>query len=217
MRYKAIIFDLDGTLLNTLDDLADSVNMVLKEHSFPVHDVEAYKLFVGDGAFELISRALPESNRESEFIKNLVNQFQAIYNNLCLAKTRPYDNIINVLKELQRRNIILNILSNKPHQFTVSIVNHYFGEINFSQVWGEKSDFPRKPNPASALEISKLIDIAPSEIIFVGDSIIDIKTAIAAGMYPVGVSWGYHNVKKLEDAAVKLIIDKPENIFNILD
>lgn len=185
MKYKAIIFDLDGTLLNTLDDLADSVNMVLKEHTFPVHDVEAYKLFVGDGAFELISRALPESKRETEFVKNLVNQFQDIYNNLCLAKTCPYHNIVNVLKELQQRNIILNILSNKPHQFTVSIVNHYFGDINFSQVWGEKSDFPRKPNPASALEISKLINIAPSEIIFVGDSIIDIKTAIAAGMYPV--------------------------------
>lgn len=217
MKYKAIIFDLDGTLLNTLDDLADSVNSVLKEYSFPVHNVEAYKLFVGDGAFELISRALPESKREDVFIKNLVKQFQEVYNKICLSKTKPYENINDVLIKLQHRNINLSVLSNKPHQFTVAIVNHYFKEIKFSQVWGEKPEFPRKPDPSSAIEIAKHLDIAPSEILFVGDSVGDIKTAISAGMTPVGVSWGYHNVKKLEDAGAKFILEKPEDIFSIFE
>ncbi|OFX57401.1 MAG: hypothetical protein A2046_06410 [Bacteroidetes bacterium GWA2_30_7] len=217
MKFKAIIFDLDGTLLNTLDDLADSVNFILTEHSFPVHNIDAYKTFVGDGAFELISRALPESKRERDFIKNLVIQFQEIYDKICLAKTRPYGNITEVLQILHQQNVNLNVLSNKPHQFTVSIVNHYFGDISFSQIWGERIEFARKPNPASALEISKLIDISPSEIIFVGDSVIDIKTAISAGMMPVGVSWGYHSAKKLENAGCNVILEKPEDILEFMN
>lgn len=217
MNYKSIIFDLDGTLLNTLDDLTESVNFALSRNNYPLHTSKNIVNFIGDGAFELVSRAMPEEKRIiSNHVIELVEIFEKHYNQNFTIKTKPYHGIIELLDKLPEFDIIINILSNKPDFFTKELVKYYFGKYNFNEVMGENNEFPRKPEPDSALEIAKRNNVTPNKFIFVGDSGNDILTAKRAGMKSVGVSWGYRSKENLINAGAEIIIDNPLELIKYI-
>lgn len=215
-KYKAVLFDLDGTLLYTLEDLAFSVNTVLKKHSLPTHPTDAYKAFIGDGILQLVSRALPENKRTPDLIKMLISEAKPFYEQNALKTTRPYDGIPELLDALESRNIRMAILSNKPHELTAFIVSKIFAKWKFDIVWGERPQMPPKPDPKGAIELAKQLEIPPNEFLYLGDMATDIKTACGAGMNAVGVLWGFRDKKELADAGAKIFISHPLELLNLL-
>ena len=212
--FKAVVFDLDGTLIDTIHDLADSVNEVLKSRNLPQHSIESYKVRVGDGIKLLLERSLPEESLPDEnYLKQIVNDFNDSYNQNWKNHTKPYSGILPLLHALQEFGIQKAILSNKPQHFTDLCAEHFFPDIQFSVVFGAKDDFPKKPDPVSALHIASKMNILPSEVIYVGDTSIDMNTAINAGMYPVGVSWGFRSKEELFGAGAKIILTYPEELM----
>ena len=215
IRYKAVLFDLDGTLLDTLDDLTDSVNAVLSSHGYQTHDREAYRYFVGDGIINLILRALPSDRSDESYARSLLPEVDLEYEKRWNIKSAPYEGIRLLLKDLASRNLKLAVLSNKPHPFTTRIVSHFFPDIPFQYVYGARDGVPRKPDPSAALDIAKEMKIDPSLFLYVGDTNTDMKTAFAAGMYAVGVAWGFRPVEELVEAGANMIIKKPEDLLSM--
>ncbi|MBM3132017.1 MAG: HAD family hydrolase, partial [Chloroflexi bacterium] len=191
-HFEAAIFDLDGTLLNTLEDLANASNRVLARRGYPLHDLDAYRHFVGEGVTMLMTRAVPpqfQSNRT--IIEECVRAFREDYGQNWKVKTKPYDGMIETLSELAKRGLRLAVLSNKPDDSTQECVTEFFPTARFDFVLGQREGIPPKPNPLGALAIAERLDVAPERILYVGDTSIDMKTAIAAGMFAVGVLWGF--------------------------
>ncbi|AEE91784.1 HAD-superfamily hydrolase, subfamily IA,variant 3 [Tepidanaerobacter acetatoxydans Re1] len=217
MKYKAIIFDLDGTLLDTLEDLANSMNQVLKSQGLPIHEIEKYKQFVGSGMYNLALRALPLDKRDESFIKHCQNLMQEEYKKRWADTTKPYEGIPELLDRLTTLGCKKAVLSNKPHEFTQLIVKKLLERWSFDAVFGERPGVPRKPNPAGALEIAKLLDIPPKEFIYLGDSGIDMNTAKSAGMYAVGVLWGFRDADELMENGADLIIKTPIELFSVIE
>ena len=161
MKFKAIIFDLDGTLLNSLTDIADSVNLVLEKYNLPTHKIDDYKLMIGKGIETLVERALPENIKGTEFDKYL-SEIKEVYEANQITKTKPYDGIVDMLKELNNKNVSLNILSNKPINFTLMVVKHFLADIKFDNILGAREGIPQKPDPHSVFEIIENINIDDS-------------------------------------------------------
>ncbi len=216
MQFKVILFDLDGTLLDTLEDLGNSVNRVLAEKEFPTHDLDLYRYFVGDGALMLITRALPKQKRKNDVIQACVDAFQQDYSQNWKVKTRLYDGISEMLDELVTRNLKLAVLSNKPHKFTKQSVDKLLSNWRFEIVLGQRDAVPRKPSPEGALEIAEHLSIKPENILYLGDSAVDMQTALAAGMFPAGVLWGFRSMKELQDAGAKALIERPLEVLSLL-
>lgn len=216
MEIKAVIFDLDGTLLNTLEDIADSMNHVLTEQGFQGHELDPYRYFIGDGLANLVRRALPGDARDPETIARCLDQVKKRYRDHWDNKTRPYEGIVDMLEELKKRGMFLAVLSNKDHEFTVEMVERYFPAGLFSEVAGAKSDVPLKPAPDAALTIISALSFQPSEGLFVGDTAVDIKTAVNAGLFPLGVSWGFRPVRELVDSGAGKVIDRPQELVDFL-
>ena len=216
MKYKAIIFDLDGTLLNTLEALANSMNHVLKSQGLPVHEVEEYKYLLVKGMYNLAQKALPPEKREESFIKYCQQLMQEEYGKRWADTTRPYDGIPELLDKLTALRYKLAVLSNKPHEFTIQIVEKLLGRWKFDAVFGEREGIPRKPDPTAALEIAKLLNIAPEKFVYVGDSGVDMKTAKSAGMYAVGALWGFREADELLENGADVLIEKPLELLEIL-
>jgi phosphoglycolate phosphatase len=216
-RFHAVLFDLDGTLLNTLDDLAESVNAALVRWRYPVHPVDAYKQFVGNGAETMIRRALPPEAGKQETIDRVLNDFEEIYAGRYDLKTRPYPGIPEMLDALKDRSDIKRaVLSNKPHAATLSAVESMLGAWEFDVVMGARPGIPVKPDPTSALEIAATLSVDPGDMLYVGDSSVDMRTATAAEMYPVGVSWGFRSVSELQENGAAEIVDSPAEILRFL-
>jgi phosphoglycolate phosphatase len=216
MTFSAIVFDLDGTLLDTLEDIADSTNAVLTRHGYPTHTKNEYKFFVGDGAPALVRRVLPEQARTDETVERLYQEFRAEYGRNWNVKTRPYPGVPAMLDGVTGRGLKLAVLSNKPDDFTQKCVTELLRSWVFDIVLGHRGGVPPKPDPTGALEIAHGLEVAPEKCLFLGDTSIDIKTAIAAGMYPVGVAWGFRPVEELETAGARRILGSPEDIFTLL-
>ncbi len=197
MNYKAVIFDLDGTLFNSLEDIADSANSVLSNHDFSTHKPDDYKIFVGSGISELMTRALPEEERNPDTIDDYVKEFREEYACNWNAKIKPYAGIAAMLDELVSRKIKIAVLSKKLHAFTEQCVDKFLPRWKFNIVMGLQNDIPPKPDPTSALQIAKQLNIDPPHILYLGDSDIDMKTAVAAYMHPVGVLWGFRTKEEL--------------------
>ncbi len=214
MAFQAVIFDLDGTLLDTLDDLADSANRVLARENLPVHPRQAYRFFVGDGLTTLISRILPEQHRTRESITRLSELFREDYSRNWRVKSRPYEGITAMLQELDRKKISLNVLSNKPHEFTRHCVDTFFANWKFDLVFGDRQGVPRKPDPAGALQIAEILDLAPAEILYLGDTATDMRCAVSAGMFPVGALWGFRTADELEDSGARLLAAHPREVIS---
>ncbi len=217
MQFKAILFDLDGTLLDTLEDLGNSVNRVLAEKGFPTHDLDRYRYFVGDGALMLITRALPKQKRKNDVIQACFDAFQQDYSQNWKVKTRLYDGIAEMLDELVTRNLKLAVLSNKPHKFTKQSVDKLLSNWRFTIVLGQRDEVPRKPSPEGALEIAGHLNTEPENILYLGDSSVDMQTAVAAGMFPAGVLWGFRSAKELNDSGAKALLERPLEIISLLN
>ena len=212
-----IICDLDGTLLNTLEDLADSVNSVLAESGLPVHPVDAFRYFVGDGASVLITRVLPEGRRDAETHARCLSRFREVYAVRWNLKSRPYEGIIDMLLQIRQRGIQLAVLSNKPHDATVQCVTELLKGVTFDIVQGQVDGMARKPDPAGALAIARSLHLAPDQCWYIGDTSTDMKTAISAGMFAVGVAWGFRTREELEQNGARVVLDSPDQLTALLD
>ncbi len=217
MNTKLICFDLDGTLLNTLDDLADAMNLVLARWALPTHPVSAYRYFVGNGIETMVRRALPAEHRddEAEIVRG-AQEMRAEYGKRLNAKTRPYPGIPTLLDALVDQKQVLAILSNKVEALTLQAVDALLPGWPFAQVRGARKDVPPKPDPAGLLAILEDLNTPPEACVFVGDTHVDMKTANAVGALAVGVLWGFRDREELEAAGANHVIAKPEELLTLV-
>jgi len=216
MAFKAVIFDLDGTLLDTLEDIGHAVNRVLSAKGFPTHDMSAFRYFVGEGVVVLIHRALPQDARDEATIGSCVEAFREDYAENWRVKTRPYPGIGELLEGLGVQGIKMAVLSNKPDQITRTSVAHFFPKIPFEAVVGHSRDLPLKPDPSGALKLAARLGMAPARILYVGDSGVDMRTAVAAHMCPVGALWGFRTAEELKANGAWKLVGAPAELRHIL-
>lgn len=209
----AVVFDLDGTLLDTLTDIAESMNEVLAENGWPIHPVADYNTFVGDGIETLARRTIPKAVQTPELLDACVKRNRQIYDQRNHCKTKPYDGIEAMLDTLLSRGATLSVLSNKPHDFVVPCVAQFFPKIPFAHVYGVRADIPKKPNPTG---IQKILADWPkdAQVTYVGDTNTDMRTAKAVDLYAVGVSWGFRPREELEAEGANAIIDHASELPN---
>ena len=210
-----IIFDLDGTLVDTLEDIASSCNAVLARHGYPTHAVDAYRFFVGNGMKKLLERALPET--EESVFNTMLAEFLDHYNQHYLEDSKVYPGVIETLKTLNDRGIAIAICTNKKQEYTDKMVAHFFEGIHFAAVIGDRFDGLHKPHPAHALEIAAIMNEDPKSLYFVGDSNVDMMTAHSAAMIPIGVSWGFRPVRELEEHGAVHILNTMNEILVAVD
>lgn len=216
MKYDAVIFDLDGTLLDTLQDLADAMNSVLEARGWPVHPRDAYRRLVGEGARNLVRNALPPGERADGQVLRCLSEYQAEYGRRWNATTRPYDGIPGLLDELTRRGMKMAVLSNKPDAFTRLCTDKLLAKWRFDAVLGQTEGIPLKPDPAGPTRIARELRIDPSRFLYAGDSGVDMRTAVNAGMFPVGVLWGFRDRAELVEGGAKEIISQPLELVKLI-
>lgn len=216
MKYSAVLFDLDGTLLNSLKDIADSVNLALGRLGFPQHELEAYKYFVGDGREAMAIRVLPEEHRDVITLDRLVGYIDEEYSARWSNNTRPYQGIREMLQALTDLDMKMAILSNKPQGSAEEMVCRLLPQWHFELIVGALPSVPKKPDPAAAVRIAKQLEIPPTGFLYLGDSDVDMKTATAADMYPVGALWGYRTAGELLDNGAKELIQNPVDLLRFL-
>ncbi len=212
---QAYIFDLDGTLIDSLADIAESINRMLDDHGYPRCQPEDFKQMVGDGMEKLVERALPEAVREEKLILTCVEEYRAHYDTLWNAQTRPYEGIQEMLAELKTRGVKLGVISNKAHRFTVPMTEHFFGTQTFDHILGQRAEVPRKPDAAGAHEMAAVLGVDVTACAYVGDSGIDMAFAQNAGMLGIGVSWGFRSVDELREHGAGVIVDHPRELLVI--
>ncbi|MFN0076264.1 MAG: HAD family hydrolase [Prosthecobacter sp.] len=212
---KAFIFDLDGTLIDSLADIAESINRMLDARGYPRCEQEVFKQMVGDGMEKLVERALPEHARSDELIKICVEEYRAHYDTLWNAQTRPYDGIVEMLASLKTQGLKLGVISNKAHRFTVPMTEHFFGTAVFDHILGQRVEVPRKPAPDGAHEMAALLGLQTDEMAYVGDSGIDMQFAKSSGMKPVGVRWGFRSEAELLECGADVLISHPVELFDL--
>ena len=214
MQYKAVIFDLDGTLINSLEDLADSVNLMLSSYDFPQHTLEEYRYFVGNGSRRLIERSLPsEKAAATGFVDQALAKYKEIYEGRILEKTRSYKGIVEMLDKLQEKKIPLAICTNKHMEAADMIVKILFKPGIFQEVIGDRKGYPRKPDPTTVLEIAAKLGVRPEETAYLGDSSVDMQTAVNAGFLPVGVLWGFRGKDELLENGAKVLLERPAELL----
>ena len=216
MNEKAIIFDLDGTLIDSLTDIALCANEVLKEFDYPTHEIEDYKKFVGGGALFLMKNCSPDNLLDDEIYK-LFERFKEVYDTAVYTNTKPYDGVYELLDELTNRDYKIGVLSNKPHEFTIKYVEKFFDKYELQEVHGQKEHIPKKPDPAGAINIANSFNLSRENILFVGDSDVDMQTATNAKMIAVGVEWGFRGVDELIEHGAKHIVKTPLDILDLLE
>jgi phosphoglycolate phosphatase len=209
------IFDLDGTLLDTLASLAASVNRVLVRHGYPAHDVDAYRYFIGDGLRKCIERCLPPDALTEANIQALMEAQLADYLGCWQQGVEPYDGIVEMLERLAAGGFRLAVLSNKNHEFAVRCVEHFLPGTRFDAVLGHSGGLPHKPDPTGALRIAAALALDPGRIALVGDTATDIHTANAGGMISVGVLWGFRDYNELKNAGATHIIGHPSELIAV--
>jgi phosphoglycolate phosphatase len=216
MIYRAVIFDLDGTLLDTLSDLAASMNQVLHCLGFPEHLPDAYKYFVGEGMVNLARRALPPEQRRADVIDQAAAALREEYGRRWRCQTKPYPGIPELLGTLSLLEIKLGVLTNKPDNLAKVLVAAYFPDIHFTAVAGAKPSLPLKPDPAGARALAQQLALPPAAIIFVGDSGTDMLTAAAAGMFGAGALWGFRPAEELSAAGAHTLLKTPADLLMLL-
>ena len=215
--FRGVIFDLDGTLLDSLADLGGCMNRVLERSQLPVHPIESYRAFIGDGMKNLVSRALPDTHREPSFVEARYQEMHAEYLTHWADQTAPYPGIPELLGQLEHRGFYLAVLSNKPEDFTPQIVRRFFPNVAFRLTLGAGFDVPRKPDPAGALRIIRESGIPAEAFLYLGDSGTDMETANRAGVLAIGVLWGFRDAGELKSTGAKHLIKSPEELLTILD
>lgn len=214
MAIKAVLFDLDGTLTNTLDDIANAMNHSLRAHGLPEFAVDDYRYLVGDGVRKLAERAC-RGRRELE--DSVRQAYQAYYQAHAQVLTAPYEGVTELLCALNQRGVPMAVFSNKPHADTCRIVAHYFPEIAFEVIRGQLDGVPVKPDPAGALAVAAEMGIGPGEFVYLGDTGTDMRCAVNAGMQPIGVLWGFRSAEELLESGALALLKHPLQLLDILD
>ena len=213
---KLVIFDLDGTLLNTIADLAESANYALKQLGYPTHDVETIRTFVGNGINKLLERALPDEEKTEENVMRMRTHFIPYYDIHNADLSTPYPGIVSLLEELPAKGLMIAVASNKYHEATVKLVKQYFPMINFVEILGQREGINVKPDPTIVFDILKKANVSPEETLYVGDSGVDMQTAINAGVDAVGVTWGFRPRAELEGFCPMGLIDGAEELLRFV-
>jgi phosphoglycolate phosphatase len=217
MKLRAVLFDLDGTLLDTLEDIGRSANECLREEGFPPHPIDSYRQFIGEGVAVLFQRALPAPAADDpEAVARLVAAFDRIYDAGWDVATKPYPDVPEMLDALGARSIPMGVLSNKPHVFTLKCVERFLSAWPLSPVFGRREGVPRKPDPAGAVEAAAAMGVSPAEVLYLGDTSIDMLTANRAGMFAVGVLWGFRGVEELVAHGARAIVRHPAEVLALL-
>lgn len=217
--FQAVLFDLDGTLLNTLADIARAMNTALAERDLPTHEVDAYRLMVGSGLDELVRRAVPAQIRsDARTVAGLAARLREEYGRHPVELTRPYEGVPELIERLRARDSLpLAILSNKAGDLVREIVAEFFDAEDFALVRGLEPGVPAKPDPTSALEIAVRIGVPPRAVVYLGDSDVDVQTARNAGMYALGAGWGFRGADELRAAGADEVILRPLDLPGVLD
>lgn len=214
--YRHVIFDLDGTLLNTIDDLANAGNYVCKLHNWPTHSVEQYKYFIGNGIQKLVERFFPEELRDQSYIKYVMdNEFTPYYNAHKEDKTAPYPGLPKLVENLKKHGVVMAVLTNKAHSLARPVVEHYYPGV-FSYVQGALPDYPTKPDPTLLHRLMSEIGADRKSTLFVGDSNVDIRTAKNGGLVSCGVLWGFRTRRELEEEGADFITEDPEQLEKLI-
>ncbi len=217
MKLRAALFDLDGTLLDTIADLASSVNAALAAHGLAPVPVGIFPGIVGDGMDMMVRRILPPETVTTEFLRGFIEDVRKEYSARWKDTTAPYPGIPALLDELTARGVRMAVLSNKPHEFTDLIIRTILSRWRFEIILGQRNGMPRKPDPSGAIEIARAMELHPSEIVFLGDSGNDMHAAVAAGMYPVGALWGYRGRQEISEAGAAVLISSPDELLRLFD
>lgn len=216
-RHKCVLFDLDGTLVDSLADLANSMNRVLIRQGFAAHPAQAYRYFVGDGIIKLVQRALPAEAQQEDIIQDCAQKMRQEYTLHWAETTRPYPGIAELLDTLAGRGIDMAILSNKPDELTQKVVRTLLPQWDFAAVAGARETIPRKPDPAGALRIAKLLRREPADFLYLGDTNTDMQTARAAGMFAIGALWGFRTEEELKENGAQALLSVPIELCPLLD
>lgn len=206
MKTEAVLFDLDGTLTNTLTDIANAMNLALREHGLEEFDEQAYRYLVGNGARILAQRAVRD---RQELAEKVQRTYQAYYETHALVKTQPYAGIPELLQALAAQGLKLCVLSNKPDADTRNVVRHFFPDVPFALVRGQVEGVPVKPDPTGALNVARELGVEPDAFLYLGDTSVDMTCAASAGMHPVGVLWGFREEEELRESGAEFIISQP--------
>jgi phosphoglycolate phosphatase len=211
---RAVLFDLDGTLADSLADLANATNWALTQLGCPTHPLESYRYFVGEGARLLCARALPADKQN--LVDDALRLMRERYDAHCFDLTKLYAGIPELISALAERHYRLAVLSNKPDIFTKRMIAHYFSPSPFTVVRGQMSNVPLKPDPAAALQIAQELGVPPAQWLYLGDTNTDMRTARAAGMHAVGVLWGFRDRNELFESGAEHIVGKPQEVLALL-
>ena len=213
---KLVIFDLDGTLLDTIADLAESANYALKQLDYPTHPVDAIRTFVGNGINKLLERALPAHEQTEENIMRMRSHFVPYYDIHNADLSTPYPGIVSLLEDLQAKGILIAVASNKYQEATVKLVKQYFPNIDFIEILGQREGINVKPDPSIVFDILQKANLSKENVLYVGDSGVDMQTAINAGVDAVGVTWGFRPRAELESFRPMGLIDKAEDLLEFI-
>jgi len=216
VTYRAVLFDLDGTLLDTLDDLAGAANAVLATLGCPPHDCDAYRYFVGNGTAEMMRRALPEARRDAETVRPAVQRMRRAYAQRIEETTRPYEGVPEMLEALAALAVRMAVLTNKPSASARHLVSRMLSPWRFEVVRGARDGVPLKPDPIAAFQIAAEMGLPPGAFLYLGDSDTDMQTARAAGMFAVGALWGFRTEQELRCAGAQALVRHPTELLDLL-
>jgi phosphoglycolate phosphatase len=216
VRFRAVLFDLDGTLLDTLEDIAVTMNSVFGRRGYPPFSLAACRLMVGEGMEVLVRRAVRPEDAGDATVAAIVREYRDEYQRAWRAHSRPYPGVPELLMELETRSVRTAVLSNKSHPFTEEMTRELL-PFDFDVVRGAAPDFPYKPDPAAALAIAAEMGLRPEEFVFVGDTSIDMETARGAGMHPVGVLWGFRDAEELDASGAAVLLASPADLLKVVD
>lgn len=216
VRHKGIIFDLDGTLVNSIEDLADSMNYVLAQNNFGTYNTNTYKQFVGTGIRNLVIKALPNGHKDEQTVNKCFKMMLETYSQNCTNKTKPYEGITQMLNELTNRKIKMAILSNKADKLAQRVAKEILSKWHFETVIGFTDEESRKPNPKSTLQIVNELNLPKPEILYLGDSGTDMQTANNAGLYAIGALWGFRSEEELVLNGAKHLLKHPMELLDIM-
>lgn len=215
MKYRAAIFDMDGTLVNSLEDIADAVNEMLTHYGFEHHTLEEYRYFVGNGSRKLIERSIAKERvSDKKFVDEALKFYDGCYQRRLTNKTKPYEGILEMLERLKKKNIPMGCVSNKQDFGVQAIVEKLFPAGMFDAAIGDREGLPRKPDPTKVLKMASEFGVAPSEVAYFGDTSVDMQTAHNAGFFAIGVTWGFRPRSELVESGAALIIDQPLELFD---
>lgn len=213
---KAVLFDLDGTLVDSLTDLANGVNRALEIKGYPTHPIESFKYFVGDGIPKMIERSLPEGCRSTETINEIKDLFLEYYAVHYADNTYAYKDMPQLVNTLKVKGFIIAVVTNKAQNMADRVVTSLYGDV-FDLIFGKRDGIPAKPDPTAALMAMKELGVAPEECVFIGDSGMDVATAVNSGAVPVGELWGFRKKDELLSGGAQYIISKPHELLDIIE